>query len=52
MARSFGLKVFEAESIEDLTAEQYGVLVAVLNESIQAVADKDAGRTVSIRTRP
>ena len=49
MARSFGLHIFEAGSVEDLSAEQYNVLVAALNAAVAAGSAPD--RTVSIRTR-
>lgn len=51
VARSFGYKMFQADSAEDLTAEQYYILFESLVKSIeQSVGKSSNDRTVSFRT--
>jgi len=50
LACSFGLNIFEAESMDDLTVEQYETLVEAVIQESQKTQDK-VSRTVSIRTK-
>jgi|GEM_PF-4219435 len=51
VANSFGLRIFEAASTEDLYFEEYMVLVETAMEINAAKAEKKTDRSVSIRTR-
>ena len=49
IAHSYGFKVFNAESVDDLTLEQYNVLISHWNHAAREKLHKANPRTVSIQ---
>ena len=53
MARSYGMRVFEAKNVEELTTEEYQALVQVELDAMQKdKTDQKTPNTVSVVTKP